>query len=513
MSVDTLRENFHINRISSDLLQDFLTAQTYRPEITLAKEKLLKLPHKLLQNLCDKPIRQGKSPTYAENGLKCIKPRNTVNLLVSLDDIDYIDPSTEDDISNQCLAYGDIIITRSGSGTIGRAAIFSSHEKIYTNDHLFIVRASKADSHYVACYLKSYYGARLLEAGISGSTGQLNLSNEHIKNLIIYTPPLLAQQYIGDKVRQAEILKIFSNNIFLKTYQYFDAKLPVFKSEKKCYKLNSNDLDDRLDAEYYQDKYLQLSDFFNVNLSKSKKLRDFVLEALSGPAIPSSVFTSGYRGMPILQTRDVRENYIAYDKCVKVDEKLAESFSRFKVSQNTLVMGMSGTVGRTALLTNKMDSYILNQRVAGLKLKEDTFSGYLCAFLNHTFGSMQLERQTVGGVQANISLDDILNVNIFIEDTEAKEINQRFLEASLASELSKKLIKSSSMIVEGLIDGLITEEALSQAQNALEQGDTSLDRVILSQMTEDGYAVAGSKPLFTDLDEFYDLLEQAKALE
>ena len=170
MSVDTLRENFHINRISSDLLQDFLTAQTYRPEITLAKEKLLKLPHTVLQNLCNKPIRQGKSPKYAEKGLKCIKPRNTVDLLVSLNDIDYIDPSTENDISNQCLAYGDIVITRSGSGTIGRASIFSFNEKIYTNDHLFIVRVSKADSHYVVSFLKSYYGARLLEAGISGST-------------------------------------------------------------------------------------------------------------------------------------------------------------------------------------------------------------------------------------------------------------------------------------------------------------------------------------------------------
>lgn len=37
MSVDTLRETFHINRISTSDLQDFLTAQTYRPEITQAK--------------------------------------------------------------------------------------------------------------------------------------------------------------------------------------------------------------------------------------------------------------------------------------------------------------------------------------------------------------------------------------------------------------------------------------------------------------------------------------------
>ena len=64
-----------------------------------------------------------------------------------------------------------------------------------------------------------------------------------------------------------------------------------------------------------------------------------------------------------------------------------------------------------------------------------------------------------------------------------------------------------------MIEGEVTEDQLIQAQNALEQGDTGLDRAILSQMTEDGYAVAGSKPLFSDIDEFYDLLVQAKVLE
>jgi len=42
MSVDTLRETFHINRVTPDKIQDFLTAQTYRSEITKAKEALNK---------------------------------------------------------------------------------------------------------------------------------------------------------------------------------------------------------------------------------------------------------------------------------------------------------------------------------------------------------------------------------------------------------------------------------------------------------------------------------------
>jgi hypothetical protein len=54
-----------------------------------------------LQAVCTKPIQQGKSPKYAEKGLKCIKPKNTNDMLVSIDDIDWIDSSTKDQIQNR----------------------------------------------------------------------------------------------------------------------------------------------------------------------------------------------------------------------------------------------------------------------------------------------------------------------------------------------------------------------------------------------------------------------------
>lgn len=134
-------------------------------------------------------------------------------MLVSIDDIDWIDSSTKDQIQKQKLAYGDIVITRSGSGTIGRASIYCYSEEAYTNDHLFVVRPDKADSHYICSFLNSFHGQRLLEAGVSGSTGQLNLSNEHIKSIPLFRPEHKAQKYIGDKVRQAEQLRAWAKRL------------------------------------------------------------------------------------------------------------------------------------------------------------------------------------------------------------------------------------------------------------------------------------------------------------
>ena len=166
-----------------------------------------------LQAVCTKPIQQGKSPKYAEKGLKCIKPKNTNDMLVSIDDIDWIDSSTKDQIQKQKLAYGDIVITRSGSGTIGRASIYCYSEEAYTNDHLFVVRPDKADSHYICSFLNSFHGQRLLEAGVSGSTGQLNLSNEHIKSIPLFRLSIKPKNTSGIKFAKPSSCALGRNDL------------------------------------------------------------------------------------------------------------------------------------------------------------------------------------------------------------------------------------------------------------------------------------------------------------
>src|SRR5690606_6232858 len=138
MSVDTLRETFHINRVTPDKIQDFLTAQTYRPEITKAKEKIKSLPWVLLQSVCKRPIRQGKSPSYAEEaGLPCIKPKNTNEMIVSLEELSYNHTENKEEGARQQLQRADIVNTRSGPGTKGRASTFQSADEFYTSAHLF----------------------------------------------------------------------------------------------------------------------------------------------------------------------------------------------------------------------------------------------------------------------------------------------------------------------------------------------------------------------------------------
>ncbi|TKU34736.1 MULTISPECIES: restriction endonuclease subunit S [unclassified Citrobacter] len=510
MSVDTLRETFHINRISTSDLQDFLTAQTYRPEITQAKNHILSLKNCSLQAVCTKPIQQGKSPKYAEKGLKCIKPKNTNDMLVSIDDIDWIDSSTKDQIQKQKLGYGDIVITRSGSGTIGRASIYCYSEEAYTNDHLFVVRPDKADSHYICSFLNSFHGQRLLEAGVSGSTGQLNLSNEHIKSIPLFRPDEKAQKYIGNKVRQAEQLRAWAKRL----ERSLDAFIDHFQPEKKEYKklfsrVPNHLLTNMLTATTYRERYI----------SNQKNLKD------SSCTQPISYFltsvTNGFderneieSGLPYIKVADVRAGYIDLKNSPRVRvSALTNASEKQKPKKGDLLLTRKGSFGIAAVVMESA-SFLCSSEVFSCKPSKPEFMPILSWFLNSEAGNMQFWQFSTGTTMPGINQENLQNILIpDFSDCDIQQFNSIHKNRYEAKKNAELLTDTAKTLIESLIEGQLTEQQLIEAQQALEDGDNSLDQAILSKLSAEGYAIEGATPLFSDVDELYSLLEEAAQAE
>lgn len=508
MSVDTLRETFHINRISTSDLQDFLTAQTYRPEITQAKNHILSLKNCSLQAVCTKPIQQGKSPKYAEKGLKCIKPKNTNDMLVSIDDIDWIDSSTKDQIQKQKLGYGDIVITRSGSGTIGRASIYCYSEEAYTNDHLFVVRPDKADSHYICSFLNSFHGQRLLEAGVSGSTGQLNLSNEHIKSIPLFRPDDKVQKYIGDKVRQAEQLRAWAKRLRTSVDDHLNSlNLPINEPPALLNRVSAQTMEDRLDPRPYRTHYLCL-------VSEIEKLPHDSIGTLvalaSGYPVSSNDFLEN-SGIPLVRIRNIGfDDFIGLDTGVSQD--VYQDATKYQAKDKMIVVGMDGIFRSQFFISDELPM-LVNQRVAMLS-PQNIRGELLTHWLNRPEGQMQLNQWAVKTTVEHTSLSDIGRVFIpRLDKSLENKLADYLLNARLAYRYAKFLTQVAKTLVETLIEGQLTERQLIEAQQALEDGDNSLDQAILSKLSAEGYAIEGATPLFSDVDELYSLLEEAAQAE
>ena len=476
MSVDTLRETFHINRISTSDLQDFLTAQTYRPEITQAKNHILSLKNCSLQAVCTKPIQQGKSPKYAEKGLKCIKPKNTNDMLVSIDDIDWIDSSTKDQIQKQKLGYGDIVITRSGSGTIGRASIYCYSEEAYTNDHLFVVRPDKADSHYICSFLNSFHGQRLLEAGVSGSTGQLNLSNEHIKSIPLFRPDDKVQKYIGDKVRQAEQLRAWAKRLRTSVDDHLNSlNLPINEPPALLNRVSAQTMEDRLDPRPYRTHYLCL-------VSEIEKLPHDSIGTLvalaSGYPVSSNDFLEN-SGIPLVRIRNIGfDDFIGLDTGVSQD--VYQDATKYQAKDKMIVVGMDGIFRSQFFISDELPM-LVNQRVAMLS-PQNIRGELLTHWLNRPEGQMQLNQWAVKTTVEHTSLSDIGRVLIpRLDKSLENKLADYLLNARLAYRYAKFLTQVAKTLVETLIEGQLTERQLIEAQQALEDGDNSLDQAILSK--------------------------------
>ncbi|MFH3159601.1 restriction endonuclease subunit S domain-containing protein [Citrobacter portucalensis] len=207
-SVDIEREFSHINTVSTLAIEDFLSAQTYRPAITDAFDKITSKKFSTLQSISLEPIRQGATPKFSTIGKKCIKSKQTRDLFLDETGYEIVDPNDEQNKRIVRLKRNDILVTRQGAGTVGRASIFLDDEETYITDSLFLVRIdpAKANPAFVAGFLRSYTGQRLIEKGVYGSTGQLNLSSTALRNIPILDVPLEFQNFLGETLCTADTL-------------------------------------------------------------------------------------------------------------------------------------------------------------------------------------------------------------------------------------------------------------------------------------------------------------------
>lgn len=421
--------------------------------------------------------------------------------------------SHKNELAKSTLKSGDVLVIRKGD--MGNACVVPSdvNEANCSSEVIYLKMKDSSEPYFLVSYLNCEQGQKAFKR-LGRGTIIPGVSLLDVPFLPVPQFSETAQKYIGDKVRQAEQLRAWAKSTQDSIKSYFDGLMPDLDLQSRVYKAPIKSLDNRMDATYYLPKYVELDSYFATKSHNVRPLAHYIENKISGPAIPSNQFYTSGTGVLVLQTKDIRENYIDKKTCSKITKSSADELTRFQVGAGTLLMGMSGTIGRTALVFDPNEKYIINQRVAALILNDIKISGYLCAYLNHSFGRHQLQRQSVGGVQANIGLSEISSTKILVADRGyAEKISELFIESLIAQKLSTTLTDAAKTLVEALIEGQLTEQQLIQAQQTLDDGDNSLDQAILSKLSSEGYAIEGAKPLFSDINELYRLLESVAQTE
>ncbi len=169
----------------------------YRVVLALRDMNTMNTTVVTLGELCtsDYPRRGKKPREESAEGIPILKVRNVTGNGIDLD-TEYA-PDT-DEIRSECsrasVQQGDLLLTSTGEGTIGRVDLYPYAEIAIADGHVAICRLTERVSReYIAEYLRSEHGQVQILRHVSGSTGQTELLIDHVRNILVPVPSLSTQ--------------------------------------------------------------------------------------------------------------------------------------------------------------------------------------------------------------------------------------------------------------------------------------------------------------------------------
>ena len=133
---------------------------------------------------------------YADSGIRLLTPANLITKdgLVAGIDIHsperFVVPGSWNDPKRSRLRKGDLLLSNSGVGCIGRAAVFYSDESCNISQHINLIRLRDIEPEYLAVYLQTRFARLQIEREKCG-VGPCGINFDRIKSILA---PILPQE-------------------------------------------------------------------------------------------------------------------------------------------------------------------------------------------------------------------------------------------------------------------------------------------------------------------------------
>lgn len=497
--------------VSQDsLIKSRLEAEYYDP-VKINKLKWLdvwKDRSEILENLCEF-ITDGthQTPSYVGEGEVFLSGKNIMDGWIDPNDTKFI---TSSDLvlleKNKCSPIvGDILLSK--NGRIGTASVYQKHHPVCG---LFVSVAllrhiSQNDPQYLSVVINSALGFDQFVR--SSKTGVItNLHLEEIRETVIPLPNEKVQTFIGDKARQSELLRKWTKILRQEIKQSLNSsglEESVSTKLKKFNTISSSDLSPRLDPKYYGNRALNV---FNATKADGVQIK-YLIKSIANGFEERSFVKKGVDYITVSEVSSGRLNIINAPKISDQTEIPIKAY----VNEKDVLVVRTGSIG-TAIKIDKRDAgAVISSHLIKLKFDSESLAASVALFLNSEAGKILQQKISYGAVQPQIGQDELLALSIpkFVLDKQEELFCLNFkLEEIIRTSLI--LTQTSKTLVESLISEKLSEREIIEAQHGLEEGDNSKDRAILSKLTDKGYLADNGKPLFTDLDKLYELLDEAK---
>ncbi|MDB2386497.1 restriction endonuclease subunit S [Shewanella sp.] len=407
---------------------------------------------------------------------------------------------------------GDLLVAMGGYA--GKAAICpldTPVANIGRHTARIVLDENKADVYYVWSFIRSKVGTLQFERYITGSV-QAGINLADIRNIQISTPSASAQKYIGEKVRQAERLRAWASMVEKDINTFHVQFIPAQEKlnfDRKFRYVKSKKMTERFDAHFYP-----------------AVVEDYFEQEDMQPLLPLGKLANVFNGQTQPETTDgetceqITVTNLSPSFVIKEPRTVVAPISkdRFTTQHDLLMCNAAHNktyIGRDLTYCTSEQGLLPSTEVMIIRVNRELApASYVRSYLSSKIGYVQIQ-STIRGVTAHSYPVDVDTLEIPLPEM-SDELKQRWyatddllVKAGTACSLASKLTKIAKLLVEALIEKPTLEDDFFAAQQALEAGDDSLDRALLERMTAEGIDGKG-EPLFDDIDQLYDLLEQAK---
>ncbi|MGC9100823.1 MAG: hypothetical protein ACP5HC_06165 [Caldisericum sp.] len=190
----------------------------------------------------------------------------------------------------------------------------------------------------------------------------------------------------------------------------------------------------RIDAEYYKPEYLNL--ILKLKQKKSIPLKNLIEQIVSGSYIDTYFNT----GTIYIRVNNIGEYGFDLSDLKFVDANYSKIQNKIRVRKGDLVLGRTGTIGVTHIVDERLDGAVMSQHITKIVVDETLIDKYyLVAFLNSVLARKQMEREALGSMQVELTLNATRNLLVIILEpeieTKIKDLVKQFYTLTRQSEI------------------------------------------------------------------------------
>jgi len=393
-----------------------------------------------------------------DTGVPFIRIKNITEDGFDFGDLVYINTESYDKLKKSKLNGGELLFSKTGS--VGTTLVVPSNiNKMSLADNIFkVIYKPNIDTYYIDAFFKSYYGKLWVKRLSQGGVQQTIIKNS-FREIKIPIPSPEIQKYIGDKVRKAEELREEAKKLKKEAEEIIYKKLGnIVLEDEKNYTANyirEEDIFERIDSEYYKEKYFRLQ--------KQLKSKGFSLKTLD-ELCDSNIFngrtyktTNKKRKYMNIGVGELGDWFILANGDKYIDENIN---TNYLLDRYSIIWGNSAHlakyIGEKVNINLETNSYVPTTEITCIKPNLDKINPYyLFLYMKSNWGYYQVQR-TVKGMTAHSYPEDVSKIIVPILDFSFEELNVMKSAVELGyryTKESKQLVQEAKQDVEDLIEG------------------------------------------------------------